>query len=189
MKKALILILAVLLTAPSLLAQDQESLSRKEQRKLLRDQRKQENAQMEAERADLVEHMLNNQIFVLEANMLYDRYGQSTQVQSTLNFILVDTVQCVLQIGNPYYIGLNGVGGITITGKAVNYEVKKNQKKNTYSVRFTLQSALGTYDVSMYVSSTGNADAWVTGSFSGKIRYSGRLEHPAASRVYQGTAY
>jgi hypothetical protein len=83
-------------------------------------------------------------------------------------------------------IGTNGLGGFTINGVIRDYTVKKNPKKNTYTIMFILNSPLGIYNLSMSTSSDGRADATVRAHFGGQVRYSGWLKHPSESAVFKG---
>jgi hypothetical protein len=170
-------------------AQDTGKLSPREQRKLLKEEKQRIEKEEAARYAELVEQMVTAPAFVLEADMLHDRYGQSIQVQSTINFIMVDSTHGVVQVGSPHYLGQNGVGGVTLEGPVSRYEVKKNEKRSTYYISYGLRGTMGNYDVTISVSSNGRADARVSGSFSGSLRHSGRLVHPANSRVYKGTSF
>lgn len=184
--KTILLSFLTLAICVSIDAQSPTTLTKKEQKKLLKEERAKHKA-IEAERtAKLVEHMVSRQRFILEADMLFDKYGNSNNVQSAINFIAVDSLSGVIQIGNPMYIGSNGLGGVTIEGRVVNYKWEKNEKRGNYTVFFNISSSMGTYDVNMSIGSAGNADATVRGTFSGSIRYSGELVHPAASRIFKG---
>jgi hypothetical protein len=120
--------------------------------------------------------------------MLFDRYGNSSTVQSDINFVRVDSTNGVLQFGSNTYLGMNGVGGVTIEGSVNSYEYSFNERKETYTINYTVRSTTGTYTVFMSVQPSGRADARVSGNFSsGSLRYSGRLVHPAESRVFKGT--
>jgi len=170
-------------------AQDTGKLSKREQRKLLKEERKKEEANAAAEYAKLVDYMVKNSEFVLEADMLFDKYGNSQPVSSTVNFISVDSTEGVLQVGSPMYLGRNGVGGVTIDGNISDYEFTKNEKRGSYTINYNLISPVGSYDVNISVSESGRADARVSGNFSsGSLRYSGKLVHPKRSRVYKGMA-
>ncbi len=170
-------------------AQDTDKLSKREQRKLLKEEKRRIEKEEAARYAELVEEMVTAPEFVLEADMLHDRYGQTFQVQSTINFLKVDSTHGVIQVGSPLYLGQNGVGGITLEGPVSRYEVDENEKRGTYNISYGLRSTMGSYDVTISVSSSGRADARVSGNFSGSLRYSGRLVHPANSRVYKGTSF
>ena len=185
MKKLALIFLTFAFILP-LSAQEEGSLSKREQRKLAKEERKAEKAKEEERIAKLVEYMAENQQFVLEANMLFDKYGQSFPVHSNINFVAVDSTEGVVQIGSNSYIGSNGVGGVTLEGSVNNYEYKENEKKGYYTISYSLTTSLGTYDVFMTMNESGTADATVRGNFGGSIRYTGKVEHPSVSRVYKG---
>jgi hypothetical protein len=182
--------LIILVLGAGAAAQDTSSLSKREQRQLLKEKMQQE-AKQEAERyAKLVDHMVKSATFVLEADMLYDRYGNSNMVQYTINFISADSTSGVLQVGSNAYLGRNGLGGVTIDGSISSYDYTHNKKKGTYNVNYVLRSPVGSYDINMTVQSSGRADARVSGNFSsGSLRYAGRLVHPAESRVFKGSSF
>ncbi|MDF1572745.1 MAG: DUF4251 domain-containing protein [Bacteroidales bacterium] len=187
--KNLAFAVTILMLGMGVHAQDTSSLSKREQRKLLKEEM-QRQADQEAERyAKLVDHMVKSATFVLEADMLYDRYGNSNMVQYTINFISADSTRGVLQVGSNTYLGRNGVGGVTIDGSISSYEYSIKEKSDVYSVSYVLRSPVGSYDIHMTVQANGRADARVSGNLSGSsLRYSGRLVHPAESRVFKGSA-
>jgi hypothetical protein len=187
--KKIAFITIIILLGGMVHAQDTGTLSPREQRKLLKEEKKRIEKEEAARYAKLVEQMVTEPAFVLEADMLHDRYGQSVQVQSTINFLKVDSTHGVVQVGSPRYLGQNGVGGVTLEGPVSRYEVEKNEKRGTYYISYGLRGTLGNYDVTISVSSNGRADARVSGNFSGSLRYSGRLVHPANSHVYKGTSF
>ena len=54
--------------------------------------------------------MLDNRDFVLEANYLQDKLGNRSFVNSVINFIAVDSVTAIIQVGSDYHNGPKGVG-------------------------------------------------------------------------------
>jgi len=188
--KKLAIAVTILVLGMGAQAQDTSSLSKREQRKLIKEEM-QRQADKEAERyAKLVDQMVKSATFVLEADMLYDRYGNSRMVQYSINFISADSTRGVLQVGSNAYLGRNGVGGVTIDGAISSYEYTHNEKKGTYVVNYMLRSPVGSYDINMTIQSGGRADARVSGNLSsGSLRYSGRLVHPAESRVFKGSSF
>jgi len=185
--KTILLAFLSLTISTTILAQS-PTLTKKEQKKILKEERAKQKALELEQSAKLVEHMISRRRFVLEANMLFDKYGNSNSVQSSINFIAIDSLSGVIQIGNPMYIGSNGLGGITITGKVRNYKWEKNEKRGNYTVFFNISSTMGTYDVNMSIGGSAHADATVRGTFSGSIRYSGNLVHPAKSSIFKGNS-
>lgn len=170
------------------LAQEPD-LSPREMRKLER-QLKKEQKEKEAERrSQIVTMMVEHAYFVLEADRLRDKYGNTLIVTPTLNFVAADSVSGVLQVGSNQYVGQNGVGGITVEGSIANYEYSRNKKNGTFYVSYTLRTPTGTYDVRMTVLPEGRADATVSSTWPGQLNYSGDLVPPSLSRVYKGMSY
>lgn len=183
MKRVLILVIAALLTLPAFT----QELSKKEQRKLAKELKKEQQAEEAAQKAQIVGVMVHYQRFVLEANTLKDKRGNSVQVSSNLNFIASDSISGVIQVGSNSYIGSNGVGGVTVEGSISEYKYTKNEKSGSYSISYYLRTPVGSYDVQMTASPNGRADASVSSTTWGdKLNYSGFLVPPAMSRVYKG---
>jgi hypothetical protein len=186
MKKILSMGLAlfIALTAYS----QNEELSRKEKRQLEKELKKEQQAKEAAMKAQVVGLMVEYQRFVLEADRLRDKRGNQVNVTSNLNFIACDSLNAVIQIGQNSYVGLNGVGGITVEGPVGKYEFSFNEKNSVYNVNFNVRAATGNYDVRMTCYPDGRADATVSSNWPGKLNYAGFLVPPAQSRVFKGTS-
>jgi hypothetical protein len=169
-------------------AQDDLSLSKKEIKRFHKEQRKlDQKAELERQ-GGITKWMVTGQQFVLKANDLSDRYGNRIPVSSTINFIMVDSSTGVMQLGNAYSMGYNGVGGTTLEGRISEYEVRTiGKKKEAWSVSWTLSSTLGTYNISLTVSANGNADASIRSNWPGSINYHGNLVPISGARIYKGS--
>lgn len=185
MKYILILAIATVVSVSSF----SQELSKKEQRKLNKELKREQKAEEEALQAELVHLMVQYRRFVLEADQLKDKRGNTTHVVSTINFVAVDSINGVLQVGSNSYVGRNGVGGITVEGPISNYKSTYNEKSRTYSVSYVIMTRTGTYDVIMTVFPSGRADATIGSAWPGKLNYVGNLVPPAASRVYKGSSW
>lgn len=185
--KRLIIIGIGLFIAVTAFSQEEE-LSRKERRQLEKEMKKEQQAKEAAMKAQVVGLMVEYQRFVLEADRLRDKRGNTVNVTSSLNFVACDSLNAVLQIGQNSYVGLNGVGGITVEGPVANYEFSFNEKNSVYTVSFNIRSTIGNYDVQMTCFPDGRADATVSSTWPGRLNYSGYLVPPAQSRVYKGTS-
>lgn len=183
MRHLLLIGISLLMTLPALT----QEMSKREQRKLNKELKKEQQAQEAEMQSTLVRMMIENQRFVLEANRLRDKRGNMVNVSSTINFIAVDSLQGVLQIGSNAYVGLNGVGGITEEGSVSNYEYSYNERNGSYNVKYFLRSPGGNYDVQLVVYSNSRADATVSSTWPGRLTYSGFLVPPGTSRVWKGT--
>jgi hypothetical protein len=134
----------------------------------------------------IMDSLLNAKSFVLEADFLRNKYGVRVPVMSGLNFIKVDKSNGVLQTGSNDNMGYNGVGGVTAEGRIGIWEIKKYPKKLSYTLRFSLLTQIGHYDVFMTISSDNNASATITGLWPGQLTWEGHLETIYNSRVFKG---
>lgn len=186
------LLIFVLIISPVILfgQDDSSTLSKKEQRQLAKEKRKAEQEVIDAKQREITALMLEHQRFVLEANYVAGKSGSRTPVNSTINFVIIDSTEATLQLGSPWGMGINGVGGVTVDGNVTRYELnkKENKKGVSYNVTLYIMSSIGTYDIQMWVSQSGRADATVRGNVSGQLTYSGQLVPLSQSRVYKGTS-
>ena len=165
----------------------EEKLSRSELRKLQREQKKADEAAQREKDAALTKMMVTGQRFVLEADFLSDKTGSRVPVQSTINFVMVDSTKGTLQLGSALAAGYNGVGGTTVDGNISNYKYTMiGKNKDSYSVSMNFMSTLGSYDITLMVNPDGYADATIRGNWSGSLSYHGKLVPPELSRVYKG---
>ena len=191
--KNLILILIFSLFVPVLYSQDSLQTPTEQQfsKEMKREKRKEEKKAEEDRAKQITKLMLDYHRFVLEADNISGRSGEQYPVNSNLNFVMIDSTKAVLQLGNSWGLGNNGVGGITVDGTVSKYKVDKIQHKHgvSYTVTFYVTTNLGTYDIQMFVSQSGNAEATVRGNTAGVLNYTGYLVPLSLSKVYKGTSY
>jgi len=176
--KKIIVLLIVALTSTAVFAQGtmQESkMTKDEQRK----------AKLQQQYL-LTKDMLGNKSFVLEADYLQDKYGNRVVVSSNINFVSVDSIEAVIQIGSNYRIGPNGVGGVTAKGKITDWKLTENKKKQTFSLSMTVMTNIGIYDVRFSISPDARATALLTGLRRGQLTFDGDIVPLEESRVYEG---
>lgn len=162
-------------------------LSFSQDKKLTRKERKEvEKAQL-AWNFHIIDSLLSEKSFVLEADYLQNKYGDRVPVTSMINFIKIDGEKGVIQTGNDSYVGYNGLGGVTAEGNVNNWQINKNFKNMTYNVRFNIISNLGNYDVALNVNAANNATATITSLGPGKLSWVGHLVTLNNSRVFKGT--
>lgn len=136
-----------------------------------------------------VEMMVDSMAFVLEADYLRDQYGNRVVVSSGINFIMVDSMQTVLQTGNNYNVGANGVGGVTADGRITRWKVNKNEKREYITITMDVMTNIGIYNVFIDISSSERANATLSGLWPGRLIWEGRIVPLAQSRVYKGRSY
>jgi hypothetical protein len=131
--------------------------------------------------------LLDSRKFVLEADYLIDRSGQRTPADQSLNFIMVDSAQAMLQNGKTAGMGANGVGGVSLTGNITSWKVESNEKKKSFSVQMNVLTDNGFLTVFMSISPGHNTKASVTGNqWLAKYDYEGRLVKLEESGAYKG---
>ena len=166
-----------------------QELSKSEQKKLNKELKKEQQADELAKSAEVVAAMVSYHKFVLEANSLRNKQGESLQVTSALNFVASDSITGVLQIGDDAGIGPNGVGGVTVQGEISDYKSSRHEKSGSYNVSYILRTPVGTYDVRMTAYPDSRAEATISNAtWGGRITFSGYLIPPGISRVYKGNA-
>lgn len=125
--------------------------------------------------------------FVVEADKLVFKYGDSAFVNSTTNFVSLSDSRAVVQIAPFNGGGPNGVGGITLQGLASNIKIKTDRRGNTYFT-FNVMGAALSANVSISMAKGSNyVSVTVDPTFSGNhISFYGRLVPMAHSKVYEG---
>ncbi len=155
-------------------AQENPELTRKEKKAIERERLYKLNKEM-----------LESKSFVLESDYLQNRYGVRIPVNSTINFVLVDGEEAVIQIGSNTGSGHNGVGGVTAKGKITKWELKENEKKNTFDLTMHVLTSIGMYDIRMNIGNYG-ANARLTGLRRGNLTFSGDMVALEESVIYEG---
>jgi hypothetical protein len=177
------LVLIFLLVSITIFSQNQEPVNtnKKQERKAEKNKQKEWMTQVTKE-------MIENHSFVLEADYLNNNTGNRILVNSMINFIIVDSTTCTIQLGTTSGTGYGGTGMLTLEGQINNYKYQKTEKKhfNAYYVSYTVFSSAGTYMISMYITDDGMADATIQGSTSGQLTYTGKIFPLSASHVYKG---
>lgn len=131
---------------------------------------------------------LRNQDFVLEAESVTFKNGNTVFVNSSTNFISVKGNRAVVQISpSNFSAGPNGVGGVTVDGMISDQQVSRDKKgRITYSM-----SVMGigiNAQVEIYITPDSNrASATIYPNFnSNTIWLEGKLVPYENSRVFEG---
>lgn len=147
---------------------------------------KKEKKKAEAENEyRMTKQMLENKNFVLESDFLQDRYGNRVFVNSTINFVAVDSAMAVIQVGSDRRIGPNGVGGVTAKGRISKWELKEDKRHN-FTLSMNVMTTIGIYDLHFSISPSGRASARLTGLRAGNLTFDGYLVPIEESKVYEG---
>ncbi len=185
MKRIILLIITAMLVF-SVQAQDEVKIDSQTQKDLKKEARKNERKLESEKTLALTKHLVNTRRFVLEADYLANATGNKIPVNSTINFIAIDTTHCVIQIGTTSGIGYNGVGGVTTEGTISSNKTTHNKKSDSFTMQIITNTNLGTYDITFFIGGNGQAEADLSGITPGTLRYYGRVVPIETSRVYKG---
>jgi len=177
-------LLMCLFLSGGLFSQDQKTV--KETKKEASQRKKEERKVKIENQYKLTDSLLEGKIFVLEAHFLKVSSGERFSVPATLNFVSVDSLSAVIQVGSFQRVGYNGVGGFTVQGRIYNWKFEKNDKGKNFYLTMTIQGNIDIYDVSMSIDYAGYADATLNGINSGKLTFEGNLVSKEASVIFKG---
>ena len=115
MKNVILLLLFISFISIESFSQS-SNLTKSELRQMERIKRKEIAEKQAVVDAEITKKIIEKKRYVLLADELSNRYGERSYVDRAINFILVDTTEAVIQVGDYYSLGANGLGGITIKG-------------------------------------------------------------------------
>ena len=181
MKAMIYMLLLAFLSFPGMGQETDDGKSKKEQKKERKESRKLEALEDLQKANDLV----RERQWVLETHTLFGRFGDSFQVNPTINFVAVDGDNCVIQLGFEHLVGWNGLGGVTFEGKVKSYKIYETGDGKGVSLRAEFFGA--GRNLSMFLNVSGvNSDIRLRGNWGGRLRMAGQIVHPEESRVYKG---
>lgn len=161
-------------------------------------QRDAERARLKAEQqvADAVSYddavaALKAQKFVVEANQVMFRSGQTAFVTSNTNFILVNLERGTVQVAfNTAYPGPNGIGGVTVDGNVSDLKMSTDKRGNI-NCNFSIQGIGISAQIFLTLSSGGNnATVTVNPNFnSNTMTLSGNLLPLNQSNIFKGRSW
>ncbi|HNR42986.1 MAG TPA: DUF4251 domain-containing protein [Bacteroidales bacterium] len=154
--------------------------------KLSRQDKKEARKAMLAENYRILDSLITGRKFVLEADFLQNQMGDRIAVASRINFIKINGESGILQTGNDFRTGYNGVGGVTAEGIVSSWKVTRDKRSLTHKVSFNIQTKLGTYNVFLTVNPENRATAEISGSRSGRLTWDGHLLTIDNSKVFKG---
>ena len=196
MKKLIALLALVLVSASTMMyAQESERAVRRADRKAQRDA---ERARLKAEEqaADAVAYQqavqaLKNKQFVLEADQVIFRNGQSAFVSSTTNFVMMNGQRSTVQVAfNTPYPGPTGIGGVTVDGSASDMKITTDKKGNV-NCSFSVQGIGISAQIFISLTNGGNnATVTVNPNFNNNtLTLSGNIVPLDQSDVFKGRSW
>ncbi len=150
----------------------------------IRKQRKHERQEIRQEQLSEIESWVRDSAFVIEAERLQGRYGNSFFVYDG-NFIKVNGDEVVLQTSNPGLVGYNGLGGVTLNGRILDYQMTRDE--NGINLIIQMVGSLvgnGTLNVSIYDAQS--VRAYYSGPWGSRLVYYGTISHPDSTFNFEG---
>lgn len=188
MDKKLIIFVLLLASAMTAVARpqyedDEETVQRRAREKRI-------EAIRDSMRAVEAFNALQQYDFVIEADRLSFKYGETAYVTSSTNFISLKGDRAVIQIAPFHGGGPNGVGGITLEGRATNVKLKTDKKGNS-TLTMNVSGAVISATVSITLPKNGYmATAIVNSNFrSNRITLYGTLLPTSKSDIFKGRSF
>ncbi len=186
MKNIHIYITAIILFAFIGTASAQSREGRREARKQERMEKKRLQAEANEQGKAMALNLAQNKTLVLEADALYDRYMNRYNMVAE-SFIMFDGDRVVIQTAAPGYIGYNGLGGITLNGKLLDYEVHEGNAKEPVRISAQVSTvALGHGSLNMTISGDGNARATFRDNWGNRVTFSGQVNSLEDAVTFEG---
>ena len=200
----LILAMGLTMLAPAINAQSNDSNARAAQRQKNVESWKEDMAKFKEkihedhqlnELADSIASIqaiaaIRNKDFVLEADNVTFRSGNTVLVNSTTNFISVKGNRAVVQISpSNYASGPNGVGGVTVQGTISGYQIKTDKKDRVY-LSMNVNGIGISAQIELFISPGSNyAQATVYPNFnSNTVWIQGTVVPYDSSNVFEGSS-
>ena len=190
--KRIILMLGLILAlgatgAMAQTANTQEAVT-KEQRRMLKQERKAAQAKMDSMLAAEARQAVADTSFALEADQVAFKDGSIAYVNSNTNFVSVNHDNAVVQVAfNVPFPTPNGIGGVTLLGKVQNMRVTTD-KKGSVNIRMNVVGIgiSAQVFINMYAG-TNRASVDIIPNFnSRRLTLRGILMPSKKSSVYQG---
>lgn len=185
MKRVLFMMIALVVCVGIAQAQ-----SVKDERAKVREERRMEQARLDSLYYLQAVKAIEAKSYVLEADRVIFKRGETAYVSSNTNFVVVDGDKATVQIAfNVPVSGPNGIGGITVDGTITNYE-SKTDKKGTLYINFYVNGVGISARVDITLPYQG-ADARVTVSpnfNSNRLTLDGHILPLGQSNIYKGRA-
>lgn len=133
---------------------------------------------------------LTDRKFVLEADRIDFKYGRFAYVNASTNFISMHDDKATIQMAfNSPYAGPNGIGGITLDGRASNVKMETDKKGNVTLSMMVQGIGISANVIIQMTKGDNKCRATVTPNFnSNRIDFTGNLYQEDDSDVFKGRA-
>ncbi len=184
------LIIFVLLLSSVVAASARPQYNDRDEKAQRRETEKRIEAIKDSIRAAEAFRALEQSDFVLEADRLSFKHGETAYVTSSTNFISLTGDKAVIQIAPFPGGGPNGVGGITLEGRATNVKLKTDKKGNS-TLTMNVSGAALSASVSLSLPKNSyTASVTVNSNFrSRRVTLYGTLLPTAKSDIFKGRSF
>ncbi len=187
-----LLLAFVFLSSGAAYSQKASIMTRKE-KKNLEHLRKKKNEQADRSLSrEYYAQLLQKKYFVFTADFAMNDEGFTFVTDPTINFLSVIGDTLTFQFGRNGHVGLNGVGGVTLHGKVVDYKFNPGKPHRKSGMIVTsdaqMRAPIMPPHFVLYVSDDGTAQLALTLGNGEMITYSGRIYSPGNSGVYEGSS-
>lgn len=175
-------------------AQKEAKKAEKEAKKAEKKAKKEaEKAQKEARQNaffEVAQQAIQNRSFLLKATRVEFKRGQNTHVNSDTNFVSLNGDDAVIQLAfNTAMSGPNGIGGVTVEGKASDIEITTDKKGNISFEMNVMGSGVSARLSFKMTKGTNQCTATVLPNFSSnRITFDGELFPYNSARVFKGSS-
>ncbi len=191
--KKLIYILSAVLLFGMLMSQPviaQSNLSKKEQRKIEKQKKKEAREKAELNLRAKYRELLKNKHFVFEGQKVYLPAGGNTNIATNVNFLGIKEGVVVVQFDFPGLNGPNGLGGVTAQGKLENwhFDPGKNAKQAmTASGQVSPRGSVNRIVFTLTVANNGLGDLQINMNNS-SFRMTGQVVSLEEAHIFQGSS-
>jgi hypothetical protein len=190
MKKVIKIFLTMLLSSIMVMPALQAQNARSNNKKMTRQEKKEMRLKAEKQSRGHYFQLLQQRLFVMQADQLYGRGGLAIPVTPSLNFLAIKGNKVIFQFGlDGAFSGPNGLGGITAEGFVDNYSLNpgKNEKKAMVVTGSIRPKGSGNWiSFRLSVGSEGNAYLVMNLPFGGILSMNGRIVDYAHTSVFKG---
>jgi hypothetical protein len=166
------------------------AISHKEKRNLEHLRKKKNHKADRSLSGEYYAQLLQKKYFVFTADFAMNDEGYTFVTNPDINFLSVIGNKLTFQFGRNGHMGLNGVGGVTLKGRVVDYKFIPGTKKKGMIVTSDAQmnGPIQPPQFVLYVSDDGTSQLNLTLGNGETITFSGRIFSPQNSGIYEGNS-
>jgi len=185
MKKYTLLIL-VLFIGSFAFAQENDS-----SKKLTRKEKKEIEKKENNEKLKVLYSLLENKIWIIEANEVKATNGNTVTVNQEMNFVTMNLERGVVQLALQELMGIgaNNIGGVTVEGEVTKYDLKEFEDNKQISCIMQVDNKNGGFArLSINVMANGRTTVRVTGGYGVDFTFSGYLKPQGETHIIKGSS-